>query len=107
MLQADYEQAKHFASSARIEAHQLGNLQHEGTALHNLGDISIQEKNYESACDYLSQALKIRQRLGKPLYEDATKELIQQLASAIENDSNLEPSLRQQLIQRCQSILRS
>lgn len=107
ILQGEYSKAKLLASQARISAQRLGNLQYEGTAIHNLGRIFIQEGHYEAACEQLAQALEIRQWLGKPSYLKETVKVIQWLVEAIENDPNINSALQTKLRQQCQAMLTS
>ncbi|MGB0385940.1 MAG: KGGVGR-motif variant AAA ATPase [Ardenticatenaceae bacterium] len=101
-----YREAKELANRALKLAQQLGDLDREGRAWHNLGRANHMEGAYESAVDCLLKAREKRRWLGQPLYEQGTLKQIKLLVQELESDKAIDPVLRAHLLQRCYEALK-
>lgn len=98
-------EAKAFASRALMQARELGDVEREATALHNLGRAYGLEADYESAYLHLERALTMRRWMGMPVYILATEAALAQLIQLLEADAQTEPTARARLLTAARRLL--
>lgn len=101
----NYKEAKRWCNEAIQLARDLGDLQREATALHNLGFTYAQAGEWENALEFFSQALVQRQELEQSLLTQTTLEEITKVSANIRTDLSLTNENREMLLQRCASLL--
>jgi tetratricopeptide (TPR) repeat protein len=91
--------AKEWAARARQLAHERGDLQRKGSALHNLGLAYFKENDYTNAWLALREAYIVRKQMGQPLFLDTTRGLIAQLRNHLQNAPDSAPDQLTELLE--------
>jgi tetratricopeptide (TPR) repeat protein len=105
LQQGNYQDAKRLAGHALQQVRQLGDMDREANALHNLGRACLLQGDYESAYIYLREALEKRRWMGMPIFIEETETAIRELIEVLERNEEISSTIRTQLLAACESML--